>query len=350
MQKFNVDAPSSSSHGRTEIRRFGVRSIAPSPLDRPAGIASRPSMDDAGALRTDANRRLTKAEDEYASTTTTTHRRSVRGGDCADVEHAMEIALRRRIKRETARAYREALDEQIRARDAKFVGSAGARRFNTVGGHVPALGERAMNVVVDDDGWTSRVSTTTIAEAENEERRRQRDAYVAALDAQVAERRERARREKEAREKADREEDARIAAAIEEERAVLEEKRALMARSAAAASGENASSVSATSVRKPRVTHSPPASPRPSPRVPPIHVDDDDDVDEGYQPIPEFPDDDDDATTTDPSSTRELVAIIRELVVERGEMSRRLADAEARIARLQRRQQKDDDDDDNVDI
>jgi hypothetical protein len=238
MQKFNVDAPSSSSHGRTEIRRFGVRSIAPSPLDRPAGIASRPSMDDAGALRTDANRRLTKAEDEYASTTTTTHRRSVRGGDCADVEHAMEIALRRRIKRETARAYREALDEQIRARDAKFVGSAGARRFNTVGGHVPALGERAMNVVVDDDGWTSRVSTTTIAEAENEERRRQRDAYVAALDAQVAERRERARREKEAREKADREEDARIAAAIEEERAVLEEKRALMARSAAAASGE----------------------------------------------------------------------------------------------------------------
>lgn len=343
MQKFNVDAPSSSSHGRTEIRRFGVRSIAPSPLDRPAGIASRPSMDDAGALRTDANRRLTKAEDEYASTTTT-HRRSVRGGDCADVEHAMEIALRRRIKRETARAYREALDEQIRARDAKFVGSSGARRFNTAGGHVPALGERAMNVV--DDGWTSQASAIASAreaKAENEERRRQRDAYVAALDAQVAERRERARREKEAREKADREEDARIAAAIEEERAVLEEKRALMARSAAA-SGENASSVSATSVRKPRVTHSPPASPRPLPRVPPIHVDDDDDVDEGYQPIPEFPDDDD-TVTTDPSSTRELVAIIRELVVERSEMSRRLADAEARIARLQRRQQQDDDDD-----
>lgn len=343
MQKFNVDAPSSSSHGRTEIRRFGVRSIAPSPLDRPAGIASRPSMDDAGALRTDANRRLTKAEDEYASTTTT-HRRSVRGGDCADVEHAMEIALRRRIKRETARAYREALDEQIRARDAKFVGSSGARRFNTAGGHVPALGERAMNVV--DDGWTSQASAIASAreaKAENEERRRQRDAYVAALDAQVAERRERARREKEAREKADREEDARIAAAIEEERAVLEEKRALMARSAAA-SGENASSVSATSVRKPRVTHSPPASPRPLPRVSPIHVDDDDDVDEGYQPIPEFPDDDD-TVTTDPSSTRELVAIIRELVVERSEMSRRLADAEARIARLQRRQQQDDDDD-----
>lgn len=343
MQKFNVDAPSSSSHGRTEIRRFGVRSIAPSPLDRPAGIASRPSMDDAGALRTDANRRLTKAEDEYASTTTT-HRRSVRGGDCADVEHAMEIALRRRIKRETARAYREALDEQIRARDAKFVGSSGARRFNTAGGHVPALGERAMNVV--DDGWTSQASAIASAreaKAENEERRRQRDAYVAALDAQVAERRERARREKEAREKADREEDARIAAAIEEERAVLEEKRALMARSAAA-SGENASSVSATSVRKPRVTHSPPASPRPLPRVPPIHVDDDDDVDEGYQPIPEFPDDDD-TVTTDPSSTCELVAIIRELVVERSEMSRRLADAEARIARLQRRQQQDDDDD-----
>lgn len=300
-------------------------------------------MDDAGALRTDANRRLTKAEDEYASTTTT-HRRSVRGGDCADVEHAMEIALRRRIKRETARAYREALDEQIRARDAKFVGSSGARRFNTAGGHVPALGERAMNVV--DDGWTSQASAIASAreaKAENEERRRQRDAYVAALDAQVAERRERARREKEAREKADREEDARIAAAIEEERAVLEEKRALMARSAAA-SGENASSVSATSVRKPRVTHSPPASPRPLPRVPPIHVDDDDDVDEGYQPIPEFPDDDD-TVTTDPSSTRELVAIIRELVVERSEMSRRLADAEARIARLQRRQQQDDDDD-----
>jgi len=341
MQKFNADARvDASSHGR-ENRRFGVRSIAPSPLDRPAGIASRPSMDDAGALRTDV--RHSKAEDEYASTTT---RRSIRGGDCADVEHAMEIALRRQIKRETARAYREALDEQIRARDAKFAGgSSSARRFNTIRGNVSALGERAMNVV--DDGWTSQASTIASAreaKAENEERRRQRDAYVAALDAQVAERRERARREKEAREKADREEDARIAAVIEEERAVLEEKRALMARSAAA-SGENASSVSAASVRKPRVTHSPPASPRPSPRVPRvprIHVDNDEDA--GYQPIPEFPGDDD--ATTDPSSTRELVAIIRELVVERGEMSRRLADAEARIARLQRRQKDDDDDDD----
>jgi hypothetical protein len=326
-------------------RRFGVRSMTPSPLDRPAGIASATSADDAGALRTDVGSRgfgVAKDEREYVPTTTTTGG-AVRGGDCADVEHAMEIAARRRIKRETARAYREALDEQIRARDAKLKNAGvDSRRYDDVDdyragrGGVSALGERAMNVV--DDDWTTsqRLASTREAKAENEERRRRRDAYVAALDAQVAERRERARREKERREREDREEDARIAAAIEEERAVLEEKRALMARSAS--SGENAS-VSAPG-RKPRVTHSPPASPRPSPRPPPprIHVDDDDGddahADEGYEPIPEFPD--------DASSTRELVAIIRELVVERGEMSRRLADAEARIARLQR--QRDDDD------
>jgi len=164
--------------------------------------------------------------------------------------------------------------------------------------------------------------------------------YVAALDRQVVERRERERRRREEEARRDAEENARIARAVEEEREILRQKRAAMEAQAAMEAAQGAERA-----RSKRVTHSPPASPRPSPREAPAPVADvfAEDRDVPYTAIPEHADRFEtsfDAIPTahvasagvDAATASELASIIRELVIETRDLRERLARAEDALA------------------
>ena len=240
---------------------------------------------------------------------------------------------RERAQREAnARAYRHALDAQMATR-ARMDGRE-------------ALRERSRNAA---NAANARRRDAADAARESAEERKRRDAYVEALDRQVAERRERERRAREEDERRDREENERIRRAVEEERDVLRQKRAAMA------AREAMSSATTNEDGKPRarITHSPPASPRPSPSpsptVPRAAVGAATAAFAGYKSVPERIDDDADPVddendpfsrpgdvhdeSLDAMSAEELASIVRELVVEMRDVRARLSRAELALAR-----------------
>ena len=274
-------------------------------VTRPAGAPSEGHRDDAGELTTSA--------------------RVPRGGDAgravdARERRARERALVEKVRRQ--RLYRHALDEQL---EAAARGRARA-----------ALAERSENAAATAASERAK-ERERAAVREMEERRRME--YVAALDRQVAERRERERRRREEEARRDAEENARIARAVEEEREILRQKRAAMEAQAVmeAARGEERA-------RSKRVTHSPPASPRPSPREAPPPLVDVFAEDRGgsYTAIPEYADRFETsyediptahvATGVDAATASELASIIRELVIETRDLRERLARAEDALA------------------
>jgi len=249
-------------------------------------------------------------------------------------DEALHRARARATRAANARAYRDALDAQVATR-ARMDGRE-------------ALRERSRNAA----NARGRDAAAAAAARAHAEERKRRDAYVEALDRQVAERRERERRAREEAERRDREENERIRRAVEEERDVLRQKRAAMA----AREASSSATTTDDGTRRARITHSPPVSPRPSPSpsptattfraragsdaavfaggyepVPERVVDDDDgDLfdDENDDPFGHPPDVVPDAVSLDAASAEELASIVRELVVEMRDVRARLARAE----------------------
>ena len=243
-------------------------------------------------------------------------------------DEALHRARARATRAANARAYRDALDAQVATR-ARMDGRE-------------ALRERSRNAA----NARGRDAAADAERALAEERKR-RDAYVEALDRQVAERRERERRAREEAERRDREENERIRRAVEEERDVLRQKRAAMA----AREASSSATTTDDGTRRARITHSPPASPRPSPSPSPTTTttttfraragSDAAVLDGGYEPVPErverddvFDDENDDPfghppdVVRDAASAEELASIVRELVVEMRDVRARLSRAE----------------------
>ena len=247
-------------------------------------------------------------------------------------DEALCRARERATREANARAYRNALDAQMATR-ARMDGRE-------------ALRERSRNAA---NAANARRRDAADAARESAEERKRRDAYVEALDRQVAERRKCERRAREEDERRDREENERIRRAVEEERDVLRQKRAAMAARGAM------SSATTNEDGKPRarVTYSPPASPRPSPSpsptVPRDAVGSAAAAFAGYEPVPERIDDDSDPVddendpfsrpgdvhdaSLDATSAEELASIVRELVVEMRDVRARLSRAELALAR-----------------
>ena len=203
---------------------------------RGAGMSSSERADDAGSL-------------ERAARASSIRHQVIIDGRVVDTrtQEYADICARRAARVEAAREYREALDAQVRERAgsrARAEFESSARMFNSSAhaAHERARREREMRDAV-----------------------RARDAYVAALDRQVCERRERERRRIEEDERWSRDIDERVRRAVEEERAQLEEKRAAMMRMAEFSGNSGGET---TSARSPRILHSPPASPRWSPKAP----------------------------------------------------------------------------------
>ena len=285
---------------------------------RGAGMSSSERADDAGSL-------------ERAARASSIRHQVIIDGRVVDTrtQEYADICARRAARVEAAREYREALDAQVRERAgsrarAEFESSARVFNSSAHAAHERARREREMRDAV-----------------------RARDAYVAALDRQVCERRERERRRIEEDERWARDIDERVRRAVEEERAQLEEKRAAMMRMAEF-SGNGGGET--TSARSPRVLHSPPASPRWSPKAPTSS--------DAYEAIPEpsstrarvervtvgdYDDDgDDDELDGDDfgdlgqeTTVEELLDVIRDLVVEQRALRRRCELAESALASRQ---------------
>jgi len=277
---------------------------------RGAGMSSSERADDAGSLERSSIRHQVIINGRVVDTRT---------------QEYAELCARRAARVEAAREYREALDAQVRERAgsrarAEFESSARVFNSNAHAAHERARREREMQDAV-----------------------RARDAYVAALDRQVRERRERERRRIEEDERRARDIDERVRRAVEEERAQLEEKRAAMMRMAEF-SGNGGGET--TSARSPRILHSPPASPRWSPKAPTSS--------DAYEAIPEpsstrarvervtVGDDDDDELDGDDlgdlvqeTTVEELLDVIRDLVVEQRALRRRCELAESALASRQ---------------
>jgi len=281
---------------------------------RGAGMSSSERADDAGSL-------------ERAARASSIRHQVIIDGRVVDTrtQEYADICARRAARVEAAREYREALDAQVRERAgsrarAEFESSARVFNSSAHAAHERARREREMRDAV-----------------------RARDAYVAALDRQVCERRERERRRIEEDERWSRDIDERVRRAVEEERAQLEEKRAAMMRMAEFSGNSGGET---TSARSPRILHSPPASPRWSPKAPTSS--------DAYEAIPEpsstrarvervtVGDDDDDELDGDDlgdlvqeTTVEELLDVIRDLVVEQRALRRRCELAESALASRQ---------------
>jgi len=281
---------------------------------RGAGMSSSERADDAGSL-------------ERAARASSIRHQVIIDGRVVDTrtQEYADICARRAARVEAAREYREALDAQVRERAgsrarAEFESSARVFNSSAHAAHERARREREMRDAV-----------------------RTRDAYVAALDRQVCERRERERRRIEEDERWSRDIDERVRRAVEEERAQLEEKRAAMMRMAEFSGNSGGET---TSARSPRILHSPPASPRWSPKAPTSS--------DAYEAIPEpsstrarvervtVGDDDDDELDGDDlgdlvqeTTVEELLDVIRDLVVEQRALRRRCELAESALASRQ---------------
>ena len=281
---------------------------------RPAGMPTPIAMDDLGELQCSSSRRASSAERGGAPLAELVIR---------DVEGEDLRARRDRVKR--ANVYRRALDAQV-ALEREFV-------------------ERDRSAASREDAARARARAAhedAMRERERAEANRRRREYVAYLDRQVRERRERERVARDLERRMEQEEEDRIRLAVEEERAILQEKRLAMAAREALIGDEKKR-------RSPRVTHSPPASPRVSPRIVPSSTGlDAAEVAERnvsappYVTIPEYIDVDRLTTTTttvsaptvDAATASELASIIKELVVETRELRARLSRADDELARM----------------
>ena len=285
-----------------------------------AGMSSSERADDAGRLELERSARNRDV--------VIVHGRVV---DVRSREYA-QMCARRAAKVDAARLYREALDAQVRERDGRLSSAA----------------ESSATTRTRDGADATRARR----EREREEAARVRDEYVAALDRQVRERRERERRRIEEEARRERDVDERVRRAVEEERAQLEEKRAAMMRMASISGDvENAASA-----RSPRILHSPPASPRWSPKAPPPTTTTTTSAAaaaarHAYQPIPEpsptrrvTADSEDDAfgdvgdedfgDIGQETTVEELIDVIRDLVVEQRALRRRCERAESALREL----------------
>ena len=284
---------------------------------RAAGVASTTRADDAGALAFRDETMESRAREGNAK--------------------AKEL----RNKAKEAKEYREFLDAQIAHRE----------RFENDHERAKAsANERARK----------EANERARANEEAREARARREAYVAALDRQCEERRERLERAKIAREREELEREARARAEVEREREEMEEKRRAAAALATLLGDDRRERSSAG---RAKIVHSPPASPRPVlkpnagdrrttataeaaayeaiPETSARSTDDyfnsgdADDLDDGarerfdafYQGHRE--DVGDDATTVE-----ELLLVVKNLLLERRRLRARCERAEAALARL----------------